>query len=54
MSEYPILRILHYNIQKSYEQVIVPLFSEENIADFDIIALQEPWKNTYQNTTFHL
>lgn len=53
MSEHPILRILQYNIRKSYGQVMAPLFSEENIADFDISALQEPWKNTYQNTTFH-
>lgn len=32
---------------------MTPLFSKENIANFDIIALQEPCRNTYQNTTFH-
>lgn len=32
---------------------MAPLFSEENIVDFNIITLQKPWKNTYQNTTFY-
>ena len=26
---------------------------KSNVADFDVIALQEPWRNTYHNTTFH-
>lgn len=27
--------------------------AKKKFADFDLIALQEPWRNTYQNTTFH-
>ena len=32
---------------------MAPLFSEENVAEFDVIALQGPWRNTYHNTIFH-
>ena len=47
------LRILQYNVRKSYGQVMAPLFNQKMIDSFDIIALQEPWRNTHQNTTYH-
>ena len=32
---------------------MIPLFQNNNILDIDIIALQEPWKNTRDQTTYH-
>jgi hypothetical protein len=37
------LRILQYNVHKSKDRVLIPLFEDERIADIDIIAVQEPW-----------
>ena len=30
---------------------MIPLFENDGIKDFDVLAIQEPWKNPYQNTT---
>ena len=32
---------------------MIPLFQNDNILDIDIIALQEPWRNTRDQTTYH-
>lgn len=43
-----------YSVRKSYGQVMAPLFADEpTIAKIDIIAIQEPWRNTFHNTTHH-
>lgn len=47
------LSILQYNTRKSRNIVMIPLFQNENILDIDIIALQEPWRNTRDQTTYH-
>ena len=47
------LSILQYNTRKSRNIVMVPLFQSENILNIDIIALQEPWRNTRDQTTYH-
>lgn len=47
------LNILQYNMRKSHNIVMITLFQNENILDIDIIALQEPWKNTWDQTTDH-
>lgn len=48
------LSILQYNVRKSYRQVMA-LFLADNafVSSFDIIAIQELWRNTYQNTTHY-
>ncbi len=33
---------------------MIPLFQNDNILDIDIIALQEPWRNTRDQTIYHL
>ena len=33
---------------------MISLFQNNNILDIDIIALQEPWRNTRDQTTYHL
>lgn len=46
------LRILQYNTQKSRE-VMADAFSRHDIYDYDILAIQEPYRNPYHNTTYH-
>ncbi len=47
------LSILQYNTRKSRNIVMIPLFQNDNILDIDIITLQEPWRNTRDQTTYH-
>ena len=47
------LKILQYNVQKSKDKVMAPLLADPRIQKFDIIAIQEPWKNPYQETTYY-
>lgn len=47
------LSILQYNTRKSRNIVMVLLFQNESILNIDIIALQKPWKNTRDQTTYH-
>lgn len=47
------LTILQYHTRKSREVVMIPLFEDlENIFQIDIIALQEPWRNQRDLTTY--
>ena len=46
------LRLLQYNVQKSKNKVMVPLFEDARAQDFDIIAIQEPWQNPFMATTY--
>ena len=32
---------------------MIPLFQNDNIFSIDIIAIQEPWRNTRDITTYH-
>jgi hypothetical protein len=45
------LRILQYNVRKS-KRVIEPLLAEDQVALYNIIAIQEPWKNPTANRTY--
>ena len=47
------LTILQYNTRKSRKEVMISLFENEHIKEVDIIALQEPWRNPWKNTTYH-
>jgi hypothetical protein len=47
------LKLLQYNVQKSKDKVMVPLFEDPAVADFDIVAIQEPWRNPYTPTTYN-
>jgi exonuclease III len=55
------LKILQYNVNKSRNKVLASLLRDPNIQEFDIIAIQEPWRNPYdwaaynpRETGFHL
>lgn len=47
------LRILQYNVPKSRDIVLASLFSNPKITEYDIIAIQEPWRNRFINTSYH-
>jgi exonuclease III len=53
MNRHNRLNILQYNVRKSRDMVMASLLRDPGIDDFDIIALQEPWKNPYTATTHH-
>jgi exonuclease III len=39
------LRILQYNAHKSRKKVLIGLLQDLRVATYDIIAIQEPWRN---------
>lgn len=51
MIENDTLSILQYNVNNSRTQVMIPLFESEGIAEYDILLIQEPWRNSFQPTT---
>lgn len=46
------LKILQYNTRKSRE-IMAEAFRRHEILDYDILAIQEPYRNTFQHTTHH-
>ncbi|OAQ61321.1 reverse transcriptase [Purpureocillium lilacinum] len=42
-----------YNVRKSKDTVMATLLRDPRIRDYDIIAIQEPWKNPFSDTTHH-
>jgi len=45
------LNILQYNVMKSRDEVMATLLRDPKIQDYDILALQEPWRNPFTATT---
>src|SRR5271170_7640074 len=48
------VKILQYNVHKSKNKVLAPLFADPKTGDFDIIAVQEPWRNPYDSTAYNI
>ena len=44
------LTILQYNVRKSRDTVMATLLRDPRIKDLDIIAIQEPWRNSFSET----
>lgn len=53
MTRHQELRILQYNVHKSRDVVMASLFQNEKTLEYDILAIQEPWRNSFINTTYH-
>ncbi|EDN04471.1 predicted protein [Histoplasma mississippiense (nom. inval.)] len=53
MLEHQELRILQYNVWKSRDVVLASLFQNRKILDYDILAIQEPWRNPFIETSYH-
>lgn len=47
------LRILQYNVRKSRDFVLASLFQKSEVLDYDILAIQEPWRNPFIETSYH-
>ena len=47
------LRILQYNVQKSREVVQGSLFQKPKVLEYDVLAIQEPWRNPFIATSYH-
>lgn len=47
------LRILQYNVRKSRDTVMATLLRDPRVMDYDILAIQEPWRNPSMSTTHH-
>jgi hypothetical protein len=53
MNQYNTLSILQYNVRKSRDAVMATLLRDPQIVEYDILAIQEPWRNPYTATTHH-
>ena len=53
MSRDTILKVLQYNVRKSKDGVIAPLLEEQEVQDFDILAIQEPSFNSFNESTYN-
>ncbi len=47
------VKILQYNVNKSRNKVLVGLLADLRVNNFDIIAIQEPWRNTYDSAAYN-
>jgi hypothetical protein len=47
------LHILQYNVQKSRDVVMADLFQDPRVLRYDVLAVQEPWRNPYITTSYH-
>jgi exonuclease III len=46
------LRILQYNVNHGKEATLIPLLQDPRIKEFDILAIQEPWRNPFITTGY--
>jgi len=53
MVEHHKLHFLQYNVQKSRDVVLADLFRNPKILDYDVLAIQEPWRNPFIATSYH-
>ena len=54
MNRHNRLSILQYNVRKLRDMVMTSLLRDPGTNDFDIIAIQEPWKSPCTATTYYL
>ena len=47
------LRILQYNVQKSRDVVLASLFQDPRVLEYDVLTIQEPWRNPFIATSYH-
>jgi hypothetical protein len=51
MSTRPTLSILQYNVMKSRDRVMAALLRDRKITSYDVLAIQEPWRNPFVYAT---
>ena len=47
------LTLLQYNVNKSRDKVLIGLLDDPGIARIDILAIQEPWRNRYNQEGYN-
>src|SRR6185312_6686783 len=47
------LKIYQYNVHRSKDVVMAQFLREEEVVSADIVAIQEPWENPFQDSTHH-
>ena len=47
------LTILQYNIRNGKNSNMVPLLADERLQEYDILAIQEPWKSNFVPTSYN-
>jgi hypothetical protein len=45
------LNILQYNVRKSNKEVMAPLLADPRVSQFSLLAIQEPFHNSFNNST---
>ena len=51
MKDTKFINILQYNVRKDRVSTMIPLLADSNTQDYDVIAIQEPWRSTHASTT---
>ena len=54
MNKHNTLSILQYNVHKSRNMVMASMLRDPRIHEYDILAIQEPWRNPFVATTHYL
>lgn len=47
------LKILQYNVNKSRNKVLAALLADPRVKEYDILAIQEPWRNPYDSAAYN-
>jgi hypothetical protein len=47
------LALLQYNVNKSRDKVMIGLFQDPRLVGYDILAIQEPWRNSYNSQGYN-
>jgi hypothetical protein len=47
------LTLLQYNVNKSRDKVLIGLLDDRRIAAYDILAIQEPWRNPFNREGYN-
>jgi hypothetical protein len=53
MNRHTTLSILQYNVHKSRDMVMASMLRDPRIHEYDVLAIQEPWRNPFAATTHH-
>ena len=53
MNRHTTISILQYNVHKSRDVVMATMLRDPRIHEYDILAIQEPWRNPFAATTHH-
>jgi endonuclease/exonuclease/phosphatase (EEP) superfamily protein YafD len=49
----PAIRILQYNVNKSRNKVLAALLEDQRLKTYDVIAIQEPWRNPFDSQAYN-